>query len=104
MVVGGHAITVRAIAIALGTTTRSVQHAFQHEVGMSPKSLMRLARLQRAIGFAREAPGFTLSRIALDAGYYDHAHLTRDCRDIAGVTPSALFGSPAALTEVFLNQ
>jgi AraC-like DNA-binding protein len=96
--------SVRIVAATLGTTVRTVQHAFHHEVGMSPKTLMRISRLQRAAGIARAAPGITLSRIALDAGYYDHAHLTHDCRDIAGLTPSELFGTPAALTDVFLDR
>lgn len=94
--------SIRTVAARLGFTVRAVQHAFQHEVGISPKVLMRLARLQRAVGLARAGSGRTLSEIALDAGYYDHAHLARDCRDIARVTPTVLLGRPAALTEVFL--
>jgi AraC-like DNA-binding protein len=96
--------SVRAVAAALGLTVRTVQQAFRNEVGISPKSLMRIARLQRAVGIARGSPGVTLTRIALDAGYYDHAHLSRDCRDIAGVTPTELLGAPAELTDVFLDR
>jgi AraC-like DNA-binding protein len=96
--------SVRIVAATLGLTVRTVQQAFRNEVGMSPKSLMRIARLQRAAGIARSAQGLTLSRIALDAGYYDHAHLSRDCRDIAGVTPTELLGAPAELTDVFLDR
>ncbi len=94
--------SIRTVAARLGFTIRAVQQAFQHEVGISPKVLMRLARLQRAVGLSREGPGKTLSEIALDAGYYDHAHLSRDCREIARVTPTVLLGGPAALTEAFL--
>lgn len=96
--------SVRMIASRLGLTTRAVQDAFQHEVGMSPKTLMRISRLQRAANLARCAPGLTLSRIAIGAGYHDHAHLAHDCRDIAGVTPTALFGATAELTDVFLDR
>ena len=94
--------SIRAVAARLGLTVRTLQQAFQHEIGMSPKSLMRISRLQRAAGIARARAELALSRIALDAGYYDHAHLAHDCRDIAGVTPSVLFGARAELTDVFL--
>ncbi len=94
--------SIRTAAAQLGVTVRAVQHAFQHQIGISPKVFMRLARLQRAVGLARAGAGRTLSEIALDAGYYDHAHLSRDCREIARVTPTVLLGRPAALTEVFL--
>ena len=30
-----------------------------------------------------------LSRIAVDLGYYDHAHLVRDFGDFAGLSPTA---------------
>jgi AraC-like DNA-binding protein len=96
--------SVRVVAEALGVTVRAVQQAFRNEVGISPKSFMRIARLQRAVGIARGASGMTLSRIALDAGYYDHAHLSHDCRDIAGVTPTALLGTAAELTDIFLDR
>ena len=104
LVMSGRSSPVREIAAELGTTTRTVQQAFRDEVGMSPKTLMRLVRLQRAVAIARGAPGRSLSRVALDAGYYDHAHLAHDCLDIAGVTPSALFGAPSAITEVFFAR
>jgi AraC-like DNA-binding protein len=96
--------SVRQMAAELGTTMRTVQQAFQNEIGMSPKTLMRIARLQRAANIVRGGAGMTLSRVALDAGYYDHAHFTHDCRDIAGLTPSELFGSRAELTEVFIDR
>ncbi len=96
--------SVRRMAAALGTTVRTVQQAFQNEIGMSPKTLMRIARLQRAANIVRGGAGMTLSRIALAAGYYDHAHFTHDCRDIAGLTPSELFGARSELTEVFLDR
>jgi len=31
-----------------------------------------------------------LARAALDAGYADQAHLTRDCARLSGLTPSRL--------------
>jgi AraC-like DNA-binding protein len=37
------------------------------------------------------------------AGYYDQPHLNRECREIAGCTPSALVAKEPGLTEVFLR-
>jgi len=34
--------------------------------------------------------GEQLGRAAIDAGYADHAHFAHDCRNLAGVAPSAL--------------
>jgi AraC-like DNA-binding protein len=102
--VGSGSDSVRAMASKIGTTTRAMQLAFQNEIGMSPKSLMRISRLQRAAGIARGGEPMSLSRLALAAGYYDQAHFARDCRDIAGLTPGELFGQRAELTDVFLDR
>jgi len=48
-----------------------------------------LVLLERAIALARQAPRSTLAEIAMDAGYSDEAHLTREFRELAGVTAAA---------------
>ncbi len=39
--------------------------------------------------------GGSLARLAADAGYADQAHLARECRRLAGLTPSALLAEGA---------
>ena len=62
-------------------------------VGYGPKRLSRVLRLGHALDAARA--GEQLGRVAADAGYADQAHFAHDCRELAGVAPSALL---AALT------
>ena len=45
----------------------------------------------------------TLSAVAHDTGYYDHAHFVRDCRDIAGETPGSVLGRSGDVTTAFLG-
>ena len=56
--------------------------------------LARLSRLQRFLAISstgRCAGGATpLGQLAVDAGYCDQAHLTRECRPISGLTPVQL--------------
>jgi AraC-like DNA-binding protein len=97
-------LTTRALAAHVGLSARRVQSIFRNDVGLSPKQLLRISRLQRALALHRSNGTLSWSAIAARAGYYDHAHFTHDCNDIAGAAPSQLFGVDAGLTETFLND
>ena len=51
----------------------------------------------------RRRPSLTLSAVAHDSGYYDHAHFVRDCQDIAGEAPGVVLGRSDDVTTVFLD-
>ncbi len=95
--------SIRAMASDFGLTTRRVQAIFADHVGLSPKALARIARLQRALAQARSEPHRTLGTVAHDSGYYDQAHFIRDCRDIAGEAPSHVLGRTGDVTTAFLS-
>jgi AraC-like DNA-binding protein len=48
-------------------------------------------RLGRALALLRD--GMAIGEVAVDLGYYDHAHLTRRVTQLLGVPPSALRSS-----------
>ena len=83
---GGEA-RVEHVAARLGVTARHLRRAFAESVGIGPKEFARAVRLQRAVRLAATAHDW--GRIALDAGYYDQAHLIADFRELVGLTPGA---------------
>ncbi|QRP50785.1 helix-turn-helix transcriptional regulator [Amycolatopsis sp. FDAARGOS 1241] len=78
---------VGAPASAVGE--RQLRRRFTVAVGYGPATYLRVLRFQRAIGLARRTPG--LAELAARAGYADQAHLSRECRTLTGLTPSAFF-------------
>lgn len=79
--------SVEAVARRLGCTDRHLRRAFAENIGVPPKEFARAARLQRALRLsARSQPW---SRVAVEAGYYDQAHLIADFRALVGLTPTA---------------
>jgi AraC-like DNA-binding protein len=80
---------VGALAGRLGVSRRYLELGFRRLVGLSPGTVARIARFQRAVGLlARRADP---SRTAAECGYADQPHLSRDVRQMAGVTPTELF-------------
>jgi AraC-like DNA-binding protein len=80
----GGRVTVRELADDVGWSTRHLAQRFQEEVGLSPKAAARVIRFDR---LRRRLPG-PLLELALEHGYYDQAHLTREFRELAGCSPT----------------
>jgi AraC-like DNA-binding protein len=79
---------VSAVIGDLAVSERQLRRRFTQAVGYGPATFLRVARLQRAIARAGSAP---LASLAADAGYADQAHLSRDCRELTGVTAGEFF-------------
>ncbi|WP_291843558.1 helix-turn-helix domain-containing protein [Maricaulis sp.] len=73
------------LARLAGTSERTVGRRFERACGLTANDMVRIFRFHRA----REAikAGLPLTEVAADAGYADQAHMTRDFRRFAGITP-----------------
>ena len=56
-------------------------------MGLAPKTIARLMRFRRVVDRNPADLSARWTEIALDAGYFDQAHLIRDFRQFAGMTP-----------------
>jgi AraC-like DNA-binding protein len=79
---------VDELSSASGLTVRSLQRLFADYVGVSPKWVMRRARLHEAAERADSGELVDWAELAADLGYADQAHLTRDFTDTIGVPPT----------------
>jgi len=81
---GSHRLTTAST----GGAERELQRACRRWLGLTPKSFLRIERAWAARGAIRE--GQPLAAVAADLGYADQAHLTREIRQLFGVTPREL--------------
>jgi AraC-like DNA-binding protein len=79
------AVQVRALARKLGISQDPLEKRFRRAVGASPKQLASLLRLRRAIESYR--PGAPITQLAVDAGYFDQSHFSRELRATTGEPP-----------------
>jgi AraC-like DNA-binding protein len=91
----GGTVTVEGLTALTGLGRRQLERAFHQEVGLSPKTLARIVRFQRAVRLARR--GLPLCEVALACGFYDQAHLALDFRRLALAPPSAWLTAESAL-------
>lgn len=92
---------VSELADAFGWTPRRLERRFQSTFGITPKMLVRLARLQLALALLQRASltgnghgngngGGAIAAVAAQAGFADPSHLAREVRALAGLAPSQL--------------
>jgi hypothetical protein len=72
-------------------------------VGCTPKTLARIARFQRVLGLREGRPEWGWARVAVEAGYYDQAHLIGDYRRFAGLTPALADEDLSAMERAFVR-
>lgn len=85
--------SIRQLARDTGRSSRQVHRRSLQLFGYSPTALFRIVRLQRFVLAAHRGRARTVGQLAAEAGYYDQSHLWRDCRTIAGISPTNLLAS-----------
>lgn len=82
---------VEVLAREHGLSERQFRRRFQATVGYGPKTLQRVLRFQRFLAYIDAEPvEADIARVALDFGYSDQPHLTRECTRFSGLPPAAL--------------
>lgn len=84
-------IRVGELARTLAVSRDRLEKRFRRAVGTSPKQLASILRLRRAVELHRS--GASLTRVSLDAGYFDQSHFIREFRRFMGEAPRRLLGS-----------
>jgi AraC-like DNA-binding protein len=80
----------------VGLSERQLRRRFEGAVGYGPATLVRIQRFQRFLAIADARPRSTIADLAVEAGYADQAHLSRECRRLSGLPTSVLLADGPA--------
>jgi AraC-like DNA-binding protein len=91
-------VEIGTLTTQLAISASQLRRRFLTAVGVGPKVLQRTLRFQGYLALAqagagRPGPDGRVADLAAEAGYADHAHLSRECLRLTGVTPRELLGS-----------
>ncbi len=87
---GEDAPAVAEIAESIGWSRKHLAHRFSAVTGFSPQSYRRLARFERFSTAIAARPDESLAMLALDAGYHDQPHMTREVQAFGAMSPGEL--------------
>jgi AraC-like DNA-binding protein len=80
------AVRVETLAGEVGWSRRHLAARVREAVGLAPKALARLVRVEDAA--RRVRAGEPLAEVAYAAGYADQPHFNREFRELVGCTPT----------------
>jgi AraC-like DNA-binding protein len=86
---------IASLADDLALSESQLRRRSLSATGVGPKTLQRTLRFQGYLALAQAGYGNGLADLAAETGYADHAHLTRECVRLTGVTPRDLLGAKA---------
>jgi AraC-like DNA-binding protein len=92
-------VEIGTLTTELTISGSQLRRRFLAAVGVGPKVLQRTLRFQGYLALAQAAATpstrswpIGVADLAAEVGYADHAHLSRECRRLTGLTPRELLG------------
>ena len=79
--------SIRKIQLGTGLSHTRFIHLFREHVGLTPKLFCRVRRFRAMLDQITKGRPVNWAKLAADCGYFDQAHLIRDFRAFAGITP-----------------
>lgn len=92
--------SVDALSDRLNLSTSRLRTLFRMSVGFTPKELIRLSRIGKALESGAQYPG-RLANLAYDLDYFDQSHFIHDFRQTMGMTPTAYFKNPELMLDFY---
>lgn len=84
-------IGVNKILAANTNKRRQLERKFSNLIGVSPKRLCRIIRLQSSLKMILDAEEKDLAKIGYDHEYFDQSHFIKDFKDFTGVSPGEFY-------------
>jgi AraC-like DNA-binding protein len=86
----GGATVIAELADELGWSHRRLIARYRDAVGLPPKRVARIVRFERLSALLTTDPAADWAAAAVTCGYFDQAHLAREVRELADITPTEL--------------
>jgi AraC-like DNA-binding protein len=86
------ATPIARIAAEVGWSQGYLIRRFTQQIGLTPKASARVLRFRHAVAMRNRGVA-SLTEISTTCGFYDQAHLNREFRAIAGITPGRILAS-----------
>jgi AraC-like DNA-binding protein len=94
-------LDVAELAEKMQLHRRNIERKFSSAIGMSPKQLARIVRLQSTLKMLQQKNFTSLTSLAYENGYYDQAHFIKDFKEFTGTSPKSFYAGNLQLASLF---
>ncbi len=96
------AVSIKSILKDDLSKRRQLERNFKRQIGVSPKQLGKVIRLQTALKMLLNSKSENLTDIAYKSEYFDQAHFIKDFREFTGINPKEFINNEnLALSALF---
>lgn len=82
---------------------RQLERKFSTAIGLSPKQLSKIIRLQVSLKMLLNRQFTSLTALAYEGEYYDQAHFIKDFKEFTGLTPKEFYGANFKMSSLFCS-
>lgn len=94
-------ISVNELSRQTNINRRQLERKFSSAIGLSPKQLSRIIRLQTTLKLLLHKEYSNLTALAHESEYYDQAHFIKDFKEFTGLTPKEFYGENLKMSSLF---
>lgn len=97
--------SIRSILENEESNRRQLERKFLKQIGMTPKKLGKMIRLQAALKMLLHSESTNLTKIAYESEYFDQSHLIKDFIEFTGLSPKHFFNNDSMyLSSIFYKN
>ena len=100
----GSTILLKDIVHESPASQRTLERNFIKRTGVSPKTLMRIVRLDYLWTKIKDEKAIDYQDMVFDGNYFDQAHFIKDFKSIIGETPNYFFNRNLQLAKMFSGR
>lgn len=91
---------VSQLSDALNLSSRTLLNKFNNKIGLSPKELMKIHRINSSLNVQVHNPE-NLTDLAYKLGYFDQAHFIHDFKETLDITPEKYFSNKHLISDFY---
>lgn len=97
-------VRIADLASAFNLSSVALRRDFLRAVGVPPKHFAKIVQVNAIISALNSGQTDRLQALAMDHGYFDHAHFVHDFRRIIGLSPTEFLSSGSSFLRTFMGD
>jgi AraC-like DNA-binding protein len=97
-------LSVDELAAHLKINRRQLERKFSSTIGLSPKQLAKVIRLQATLKMLEKKQFTSLTSLAYENGYFDQAHFIKDFKEFTGMSPGQFYNGNLKMSALFAGE